>query len=514
MEGHEMKKRTVSLLLTAVLLLGALAVPNKAFAAGTLTLSSVSAARGETVEVAVSLTGDDVCSGNFNICYDADALELVSAVPAFSFAVVNETGPGVIRVSFAGMAVLTDTQLCLLTFRVTADTPADGSALTGENIRLYDENGILTTGSVISGSVGKDTVRLSLSGGDTAQYQAVGVDVKLSGALNCAGGNFTVTYDPDCFEAKSVLAGNGASGVSFTYNVVTPGTLRVAFSSADPIPACTLCHVIFQTVTGTEQDSAVSLSNARVYDENSKPLDVTRLNSTVSVSAPTDRDPKLWITGGMLSEDGSAEVAVVFQGRGAAYGGNFTLVFDEDLTVEVTSGAASYSAGNGTLSVSWGSATPYTGETTLLTVRFGNAKAGDEIGFDHVRVYNADSKNIPADIRPASLQKAESVIAVIDEERTSTETENGQTTYSVAVDVASAALGSAAVESVDPVLALYNESGKLVALAAPETVSLTGGVGEMTLSAETSETVGAARVFLLDGGGYVPLCTALESDGA
>ncbi len=515
-----MKKRSLSLLLAALVLLGAMSTPQWAISAGTLTLSNVSAPRGETVEVTVSLVSDDVCSGNFDICYDATTLKLVSAAPVLAFAVVNETTAGTVRVSFASTTVLTEAVLCRLTFRVTADTPAEGSPLTVERLRLYDADSALTTGSALSGSVSRDTAVLRLSDQITTAYQAVSLDVELAGALACAGGDFTVTYDPTCFEVRSVLSGDSAAGVSLSWNVVTPGTLRVAFSSAAMIPACTLCRVVLQTVTDTQKVSAVTLSDARMYDENSQPVDVTLTGGTVQIAAPSDRDPKLWVVGGTLDDSGAADLAVVFQGRNVACGGNFTLTLPENAAVTVadSSGSVQCAVDNGVWKVSWGSATPYTGEITLLTLRLTGGNAGDTVGFDSVRVYGEDGEFITADVRPCCLRSGdsdESVAAVIDEERTKTvKTDTGATVCTVAVDVASAALGENAVETVSPVLALYDDNGRLVALKT-DTVSLSGGVGEVVLTAETAEDVAAARVFLLDGDGdYAPLCAAKEGGSA
>lgn len=508
-----MRKRFCSLLLAAALLLGVLAAPQQAHAAGTLAISSVSAPRGETVEVTVSLTSDNVYSGNFDLRYDADTLELVSARSALPSSMVNTATAGVVRLTFASLTALTDTVVCYLTFRVTADTPAGGSPLTAERVRLYDVDGVLTQGSALSGSVSRDTVALRLSHQVTAAYQAVSVAVELAGGLSCAGGNFTVGYDPACFQVRSVLAGDGAPGVSLTWNVVSPGTLRVAFSSAETIPAGALCRVVLQTVTEREQSSAVTLSDARVYDEGSQLLDVSLENSAVAITAPSDRDPKLWVVGGQLDENGTAEVAVVFQGRSAACGGNFTLTLGGDvevLTWDCASGVTC-ARGDAGLNVAWGSAVPGSGELRLLTLRLSGGQVGDAVGFDAVRVYDKDSASIPVvEVRPSTLQREDGVAAVIDQRRTSTVTENGATTCTVAVDIASTALGgAAAVETVAPVLALYDSDSRLVALKT-DTVRLTGGVGEVTLTAETGQPVSSARVFLLDGGDYAPLCAALE----
>ena len=72
-----MKKNVLSCLLAVLLLFGAAAAPQQAFAAGAVEISSVSGARGEVVEVSVSLKSDDVYSGNFNIRYPSTALSMV-----------------------------------------------------------------------------------------------------------------------------------------------------------------------------------------------------------------------------------------------------------------------------------------------------------------------------------------------------------------------------------------------------------------------------------------------------
>lgn len=507
-----MRKRFCSLLLAAALLLGVLAAPQQAHAAGALTISSVSAPRGETVEVAVSLTSDNVHSGSFDIRYDADTLELVSARSALPSSMVNGATAGVVRMSFASLAALTDTVMCYLTFRVTADTPAGGSPLTAESVRLYDIDGILTQGSALSGSVSRDTVALRLSDRVTAAYQAVSMEVELAGALECAGGSFTVTYDPTCFAVKSVLAGEDGAGVSLTYNVVEPGTLRVSFASAERIPACVLCRVVLQTVTAQERVSAVELIDARVYDENSQPLDVSVDSGSVAITAPSDRDPKLWVVGGQLREDGTAEAAVVLQGRDAVCGGNFTLTLDSGIEVQVTDSASgvTWSRTDAGLSVAWGSAFPYGGETTLLKLRLSGGENGSWLGFDGVRLYDRDSAVVPVvDVRPAALQRGDAVTAVIDE-LIAEPVSGGQTAYTLAVDVASTALSGETVETVAPVLALYDADNRLVALQTASE-SLRTGVGELTLTAKAAGPVAGVRVFLLsgDGGSFAPLCAAL-----
>ena len=102
--------------------------------------------------------------------------------------------------------------------------------------------------------------------------------------------------------------------------------------------------------------------------------------------------------------------------------------------------------------------------------------------------------------------------AVVDEKKCSVDESTSGKRYTVAVDVADMQRFSGhAVSSVTPMLALY-QGGRLVGLSAAGTMTLTGGVGELSLSAAAKEDVTEMRVFLMDAGGdYSPLCAALQA---
>lgn len=514
-----MKKNVLSCLLAVLLLFGAAAAPQQALAAGAVEISSVSGARGEVVEVSVSLKSDDVYSGNFNIRYDSGTLALVSAraekLPSV-YCLANDTGAGVVRVTFTGTAEpIRDAVLCTLTFRISDDTPPDGSAVSVEQLRLYTGNGEPTDASAVAGSVARKVAHLSLSSSKTAEYQAVGVTVRLDGGLRTAGGNFTFTYDPNCLEVRSVQALDGLNNAPMTYRVEKPGVLRVSFGAAKALPDGGLCTVILQTVTAEPKDSAVNLTDVRLYDENSAPLDTAVTNGTVSVAVPSDRDPKLWIVGGALQEDGTAKVAVVLQGRGVTCGGNFELRFGSSMTAEVISNAAGcqVNSESGKLRVSWASALPYTDEQQLMVIKFSNVQGEQKIGVDAVKLFGVGDTPIDVvDVRPTTIEKHDSVTAVVDEKKCSVDESTSGKRYTVAVDVADMQRFSGhAVSSVTPMLALY-QGGRLVGLSAAGTMTLTGGVGELSLSAAAKEDVTEMRVFLMDAGGdYSPLCAALQA---
>lgn len=515
-----MKKNVLSCLLAVLLLFGAAAAPQQVFAAGTVEISTVSGAKGEVVDVTVGLKSDDVYSGNFNIRYDSGALALVSAraekIPSV-YCLANDAGAGVVRVTFTGTTEpIRDAVLCTLTFRISDDTPTGGSAVSAEQLRLYNANGVPVDASAIAGSVAKKTAHLGLSSSETAEHQAVGVTVRLDGGLHAAGGSFTFTYDPKCFQVRSVQALDSLKGAVMTHNVKKDGVLSVAFSSTKEIADGNLCTIVLQTISKEQADSAVRLTDVRLYDENSQPLDTSVTDGTISVTAPSSRDPKLWIVGGALQDDGTATVAVVLQGRGVTCGGNFDLCFDSSMMAEVESSIAEYQIKNagGTIHVSWASALPYADEQQLMVIKFSGATDGKKLDCTAVKLYGERGTLIPVvDVRPAMIEKQGGVTAVVDKDNCSVESTSSGKTYTVAVDVADLQHFSSgnAVSTVEPMLALY-QGGRLVGLSAAGTMTLTGGVGELSLSAAAKEDVTEMRVFLMDAGGdYSPLCAALQA---
>lgn len=512
-----MKRRILSCLLAALLLFGAAAAPQQVLAAGTLTISSVSGARGEVVEVSVALKSDDVYSGSFEIRYDSAALEFVESRTALPACFINEAEKGTVSVSLASAAeTISDAVLCTLTFRITADTPAGGSEVTVGRVRLYTKGGVRTEAEFTAGSVARKIARLSLENSETAAHQAVGVTVRLEGGLRAAGGNFTFAYDPACLTVGSVQALDGLKGAAMSYHVIKPGVLRVSFSAVQAVPDGELCTVILQTKTAVPQESGVRLTDVRLYDERAVLLDAEAADGTVRVNVPSDRAPKLWVVGGALQSDGTAAAAVVFQGRGAACGGNLTLCFDPEMTATVSSpcGAQVVQQEAGKIMISWSSVLPYDGEQQLLTVSFANAAEGKRLELNAVRVYDEQGKDMVTDVRPAVIGARERVTAAIDEKNCSVEESASGKRYTVAVDVADLRhFSGETVSSLAPMLALY-EDGRLVAMTIAEESALHGGVSELSLAAETKENVTAVRVFLLEaGGGYSPLCAALSARG-
>jgi hypothetical protein len=497
---------------TALLLALLLLLSQTALGAGTVSVSSVSGKTGELAAVEVRLTGDDVCSGNFTICFDSDSLQLVSAARADGswFGYVNETGPGRVRVSFAQTTPLTDALLCVLSFRITANTAPQGSAVTVENLRLYDGDGQTVGGSVQTGAVTRQCAWFHLDSAETVAGQSARVEVSLDGGMLPAGGNFTVNYDPDVLEPTAVLALDGLGGAALDYSLTTPGAVRISYAASEAIPGGRLCAVIFRAVGGAETGAQLTLTDVRAYDENSEPVDTAVTAGSVRVVAATDKAPKLWVVGGALNEDGTATVSVVLQGRGQICGGDFTLKYAGGITVIQTASGVETQAEDGALRVSWASATPALEELTLVTLTLSGGAEGKAVDFgSDVRLYDSGSTQVSVvDIRPGTLT-AQGQVSVQMAESTVAATASG-TRVTVEVDLADVGLYTdQPLKTVTPILALYAD-GRLAGLAMEDGAALSGGVAELSLTAKSTAAVTEYKVFLLDAAqSATPLCPAL-----
>lgn len=514
-----MRKNRIFWLL-AVILLTAI-FPFTAKAAGTVELASVSGVRGETTAVTVQLKSDDVCAGNFSICYDEKELSLVSInTETFSsgYCLANQMSKGTVRVNFvSSMEPLKDQLLCTLFFRITADTPTDGSALTLKELRLYNEFGEQTEASVTAGIVARKTAHLSLDSAKVAKQQAVGIKVRLEGGLPVAGGEFAFRYDPSCFEVGSVKVLDGLGGAVMSWRADNAaGMLRVSFGAAKAVPAGELCSIILQTISKEEKDTAIQLVDAKVYDEDADSLDVMVSGGTLRVTAPSNRTPKLWIVGGAL-ENGRAKIGVVLQGRGKTCGGYCKLRFDASMEAHIEANSAGCVVNQeteaGLIEISWGAALPHDGEQELLVVTFDNVLEGTPIELESVQLYDEDGDRISCvELRSAVFGSMRDITSSLDVKRCAVDETGKSKKYTVAVDVADMRYFSRKkAERIFPVLALYQGAQLEVLSIQTDEVLMNAGVCELLLSAESKEKITSARVFLLDAKQtFLPLGEALS----
>jgi len=498
----------------ALLLVLALLIPQRVSAAGRLTVTTVSGEKGEQVAVEVLLTGDDVCSGNFDVCYDSEVLTLITAETGEGnwLSTANEIKRGTVRVGFAQTTLLTDVVLCRLIFEVLDTTPAGGTAVTITNARLYNENAKPTDVRLTFGSVSRDCVWYTLKNADTVEGQGVRAEVHMSGTMQPCGGNFVLTYDPAILHVTGVLTLDGLDNSQMTYNLDEPGIVRVAFAGTRPVSSGALCAVLFRAVGTAGTTAMVELQEVRSYDENANSMDTEVSSGEISIVLPTEADPKLWVVGGAMNEDGSATASVVLQGRGKVCGGQATLLFDDTMDVKIQAErGVEYHREEGGIHLSWARETPASEAETLLTVTFPEA-IESALTFDgNVRVYDSESAQIGVvDIRPGAITTRERIHVTVEE--VVVETEEEMSEVSITVDLADAAFFNEEekTETITPMLALY-KNGQLIGIEVPDPTRLDNGVAELSLSAAADTAITDYAVFFA-GDDTMPLCAALCSE--
>ena len=405
-----MKQWLKTSLMALVLVLLGFTFPRDSLAVGTLVLPDVSAPQGNTVSMTATLSSTDICSGSFSLSYDAGELELTEAVlPESNWTgAINASQAGTIRISFASTTPLDqDEALCHLTFRITGKTPASGTDVAFEDVRLYDRDGIPVECASQDGSVSRsDKVSLTLSSTEAIlQQQAVPVDVILSGDSCPAGGSFHIEYDPLLLEPVSVLPQAGLEGAQLSYNLDTAGIVKISFASVTPRPAGKLCSVVFRVIADAADSTPLSFSQVSMHDENGDHMICTATGGSLEIKAPSENRSELWVTGSSIGTDGTATAAILLDGKELVCGGELTLTYDPAMTVSVSPGYnCSYKVTQaGTLRLSWAGADPYESNATLASLTFTNAVEGPLLLTDVVLYDSEGSALWDMEVRSGSI---------------------------------------------------------------------------------------------------------------
>jgi hypothetical protein len=137
----------------------------------------------------------------------------------------------------------------------------------------------------------------------------------------------------------------------------------------------------------------------------------------IEVVLPTEEDPKLWVVGGALNADGTAEASVALQGRNRVCGGQFSLLYDNAMDVEIQGAdGVEFRQEPGMIHVSWAQETPMDGLQTLLTMTFADAAESPLIFDSNVRVYDGESNRIGVvDIRNGAVTAQAQVHLTVDD---------------------------------------------------------------------------------------------------
>lgn len=501
--------------LLAVVLTLSLLAPPLSVRAGSLTVTSVTGARGDETAVELRLDSQEVCSGSLNVLFDSTKLEFVSAERSAESGqgAVNLTAPGKLRVNFASTEPLTQPVLCRLTFRITADTPTAGTPITLDGVRLYDQNAKVVSTSLEMGSVTRSCAWLEMSSSETVEGQAARVELQLSGSPLPAGGSLTVVYDPAVLKPTAVIPLDQTSGVRLTQNLSESGKVYLSFASTAAIPAGKLCALVFQAVGQSDSSTQLSLEDACLFDENGAAIDSGVVSGTIGVVLPEQNDPKLWVLGGAIQADGTAKLGVRVDGRGLVCGGQFTLDLS-GMTVQKVEADSSvvWNCGDSgkTLEFSWASAAPMMDETMLATVTLSGAVGGTYLTPKNVYLFDAGGNSIGRFDARRGLVSAHAEITAAADTAQTVKTDAG-TSVSLAVDVSDVRYYTdEQVSLVTCVLALYDSNGRMTGVGMQTARPLEDGTAELQLTADASLPADSYRVIVMESGQLIPAGAAVS----
>lgn len=206
-----------------------------------VTVQSVEAVRGQSVRVALELTGDlDPAGGSFTIQYDtnqmtAGTVAASDLLKGYSL-VSNEAAPGQIQVTWAGSEALEARgTLCTVTFHISQQAAGTPTILI-QNLRAYDETAqpldtVAEGGTITLLTPTETSPKLWLVGGSIdPESQTAEINVVLEGRGVICGGQFTLTYPTDTCTLENTQA-----QVTGAANTDTPGTVTFSWADAAPV---------------------------------------------------------------------------------------------------------------------------------------------------------------------------------------------------------------------------------------------------------------------------------------
>jgi uncharacterized repeat protein (TIGR02543 family) len=262
------------------------------------------------------------------------------------------------------------------------------------------------------------------------------------------------------------------------------------------------------------------------------PNDMTTVDSDTTLYAvwQQKRDnayPELWITGGELNSDGSAEVNVILAGCGKETSGSFTLSYDPELCT-LTSASAGSAAGDaaviksplgsganltaaGTVTMEWSGNTASNSSQQMLVLKFSKAAAGSGITLSGAAT--ADSTNtVIAGLKlySGTFKSPGTILQALQQEKRTVNTNSG-TQIDMTIDLVAADKNLAgSTSSLNLMLALYNKDGKLITTKYSPATAVTfdnNGLALFTLSADCPVSADTVKVFAFNADSTMKPCT-------
>lgn len=302
-----MKKRYVSLLLAAVMVLQM--IPLHVFASDTASITASSAEKYAGNSATISVGGNNLSnlgSVDLEIYYNNEALTLNSArsstLLSNATVSINSETAGVVKVSAISLEGINGNGTMLtLNFKVNSDCPVGKYPI---QVTVGDAYAIDLTAATIAGGTGYITVLestatpktfsldttltpTSASKGDTITFK-----VNNSNRYSFASGDFTIEYDSDVLALEEISLDSNLTveGAVYSTNTALLGSARVSYASNVEISSYHLMDVTFTVLADEDVSTTIKAIASDVYGGDlseyygssySRTLSITRLPEEV-----------------------------------------------------------------------------------------------------------------------------------------------------------------------------------------------------------------------------------------
>lgn len=378
--------KLLSIALSIVLIIASF-IPLHVFAESTpiITGNTVDAQIGEKVEITFNISNaDKVCGGNFNVVYDSEYLQVISAKAGAVFSnstpVINtKYDSGKIRMTWAGLSpVESNGEIIRVEFLVKENVPSGILNVVIENLKLYDLNTESIASKINDAEIVVKNTYLSLKPENNGEN--ISVSVQVSGDTIFQGGNYTLLYDNNALEPVSVGKGALLSGTTISYNLeYASNAIRVSWAGVDSVTEKgEVCKVIFKAKEGYTGNVAFEIKDVKLYDENGEALVVQTERAEFAIESIDGKIPHISIETVKYENEGFLSVSI--SENSLLCGGGIEVKYDNTL-VDITNAEAGVvlngkspvintEYGENIIKLSWASALPMTESGELMKIYF------------------------------------------------------------------------------------------------------------------------------------------------
>lgn len=415
-------KKGIALLISIAIILSLIPVSLIALAAQeepTVRVSNVYGRAGETVTVSVTMSENSyACGGNFNLVYDNNMLQAVSAscgdLAAGMTPIANpQYDADKVRFTFAGITPITKFgTLVTVSFKILDN--AEGTIpLTLEKVNLYNSNSEHLIKTVEHGSIIVDgsfkVPTLSVGSYNVESDEELTVNVGITELSQVCGGNFNFVYDNTKLEIIEATQGSLLNGfASYINTEYSDNVIRMSFAGVNPITeAGSVLNIKFRIISEESGTAAIALENSRLYDGDGKFISHSHESGEVNIKYIPPHIAKLSVQKVTGYTCGNVTIAVQLAKNSGVCGGNFTLKYDNSkMTLksavigEVINDRSAYvnpDYADNKIRVSFAGTEPITdaGDVVILTFTLSDDSEGvNSLTLSDARVYDANGEAV------------------------------------------------------------------------------------------------------------------------